>query len=262
VTRVFTVTTTDGCGNQDVDTVTYTWKIDTTPPIITCPPNVTLGCNPLTDPAHTGYATATDNCDTSIDVTYSDATTPTSCPTSYTITRTWTATDDCGNSATCSQTITVDCPCYLNCNTVWAADGAPGITRFVPAPGDWATYIVYNKEGAATSEATAIGYPLYAGQTNLAGTLFVYDDGTKLYVNYVADSGWQLNTYHLQVVDELIGFNTYRTYNRRTGFGNIIPGQFTIKWSGDMVPETDWIEVDISGMETDIYIAAHGVACS
>jgi hypothetical protein len=120
---------------------------------------------------------------------------------------------------------------------------------------------VYEK-GAATTEETAISYPLFAGQTNLAGRLFVYDDGTLLHMNYVADPEWQLNTYHIQVVDELDGFNPYRTYNRRTGFGNIIPGQFTIKWSGDMVPETGWIEVDISGMETDIYIAAHGVACS
>jgi hypothetical protein len=64
-------------------------------------------CDKLTD---AGKATATDNCDPAPVVDYSDVITSGTCPESYTITRTWTATDDCGNSVECVQTITVK-PC-------------------------------------------------------------------------------------------------------------------------------------------------------
>jgi hypothetical protein len=40
-------------------------------------------------------------------VTFTDATTPGSCANNYTVTRTFSATDACGNTATASQAITV-----------------------------------------------------------------------------------------------------------------------------------------------------------
>jgi len=41
-TRTFTVTATDGCGNtSQAKTLIYTWTVDTTPPVIVCPGNVT-----------------------------------------------------------------------------------------------------------------------------------------------------------------------------------------------------------------------------
>jgi len=106
VTRTFTVTATDGCGNTSAaQTVVYTWTVDTTAPVITCPPNAVVNStNPA--PAQTGTATATDNCDPNPVVTYSDAVAPGSCAGSYVITRTWTATDACGNSASCAQVLT------------------------------------------------------------------------------------------------------------------------------------------------------------
>ncbi|MEO6733867.1 MAG: hypothetical protein ABIN01_21765, partial [Ferruginibacter sp.] len=74
---------------------------DITPPTFTnCPADVVIECSGSSDAANTGTATATDNC--SANVTFKDATTP-GC---YTlITRTWTATDPCGNTATCVQRI-------------------------------------------------------------------------------------------------------------------------------------------------------------
>ncbi|MEW5924792.1 MAG: T9SS type A sorting domain-containing protein, partial [Candidatus Zixiibacteriota bacterium] len=62
----------------------------------------TIECNESTDPSHTGYATAVDNCDASPVLTYSDYSNK------GTITRTWTATDACGNSSQCQQTITIN----------------------------------------------------------------------------------------------------------------------------------------------------------
>ncbi|PKP36598.1 MAG: hypothetical protein CVT97_08640, partial [Bacteroidetes bacterium HGW-Bacteroidetes-14] len=48
--QTFTVTATDGCGNTDVKTVTYTWTVDTELPVIstTAVNNQDLGCNPTT----------------------------------------------------------------------------------------------------------------------------------------------------------------------------------------------------------------------
>ena len=52
--------------------------------------------------------TASDNCAGTVTVTVNDVTTPGTCANNFTVTRTWTAVDVCGNSATASQTITVN----------------------------------------------------------------------------------------------------------------------------------------------------------
>jgi uncharacterized repeat protein (TIGR01451 family) len=78
---------------------------DTRPPTITPPASVTVECDAVPAP---GTATAADSCDVSVTVTYDGETrTDGTCPNSYTLTRTWTASDDCGNSASGSQTVTV-----------------------------------------------------------------------------------------------------------------------------------------------------------
>ncbi|WP_452231893.1 hypothetical protein, partial [Lacinutrix sp. MEBiC02595] len=49
-----------------------------------------------------------DNCDTTLDATFTDVVTAGACEGSFIITRTWTLSDDCGNTATPQiQTITV-----------------------------------------------------------------------------------------------------------------------------------------------------------
>ena len=54
-----------------------------------------------------GSATATDNCDPAPAITHSDTSTPGACPQEPVITRTWTATDFCGNVSSCDQVITI-----------------------------------------------------------------------------------------------------------------------------------------------------------
>ncbi len=78
---------------------------DTTPPVLAgVPANVTVQAGALpTAPV----VTATDNADPAPVVTLTETKSAGTCPQSYTLVRTWTATDACGNHASASQTITV-----------------------------------------------------------------------------------------------------------------------------------------------------------
>ena len=66
---------------------------DNTAPVLTVPGDVAVECDAV--PA-VGTASATDNCDGDVTVTYDGETrVDGSCADSYTLTRTWTATDNC-----------------------------------------------------------------------------------------------------------------------------------------------------------------------
>lgn len=102
-----TWTAVDDCGNSST-CLQFIEVSDEAAPLITCPANVTISCSESTLPANTGTATATDNCDATPAITFSDAVAGGNCPEEMTITRTWTATDDCGNATSCIQLIVVD----------------------------------------------------------------------------------------------------------------------------------------------------------
>jgi hypothetical protein len=95
---------TDNCGNYVTGSQTIT-VVDTTAPVfagvgddakIECPESPVFS-NP----------TASDNCDADVTITFEDNDQTDDCGLGS-ITRTWTATDNCGNSATASQTITIE----------------------------------------------------------------------------------------------------------------------------------------------------------
>ncbi len=104
-TIIRTWTATDDCGNQSVATQSVT-ILDTTAPVFTSTANdITLSC---ADDLGAANGTATDNCDNDVEITFTEVTTAGACEDSYILTRTWIATDNCGNQATQVQTITVN----------------------------------------------------------------------------------------------------------------------------------------------------------
>ncbi|MEM7391510.1 MAG: HYR domain-containing protein, partial [Verrucomicrobiota bacterium] len=105
-TTVVSVVVSDFAGNTATCMVNVV-GIDTNPPAVTCPADVTVECDADTSTNATGVATATDNCDTNVAVTFSDNIVAGSVPAEFTIERTWTGLDDSGTSASCTQTIEV-----------------------------------------------------------------------------------------------------------------------------------------------------------
>jgi hypothetical protein len=132
LTRVWSAE--DGCGNVTSCTQVITID-DTTPPVITCPGDVTIDCNASIDPANTGEATATDDC-SGFTITFND-TRAGACP--EVLTRVWTAEDDCGNVTSCTQLITID-------------DTTPPV---ITCPGDVTIDCNASTDPANTGEATA-----------------------------------------------------------------------------------------------------------
>jgi len=105
ITRIFTAT--DDCGNESTDSQTITVNGDDTPPtILGVPANETVECDQI--PLAATGVTATDNCDPNVEVIVDEITQAGACGGTYTIIRTWTAIDECGNEATATQTINVE----------------------------------------------------------------------------------------------------------------------------------------------------------
>lgn len=105
-----TYTATDACGNATSQTQMIVFTDDVAP-TFTAPADVTLECGTdLSDLALTGEVMdAADVCSADITLTYEDAvsTSEGSCFNDNIITRTWTATDGCGNASTDVQVITL-----------------------------------------------------------------------------------------------------------------------------------------------------------
>ncbi|MBK9015412.1 MAG: hypothetical protein IPM82_15875 [Saprospiraceae bacterium] len=95
-------TATDACGNVDSLFFTVIISDQLAPTIAGVPADATVECGQVPPVPN---VTATDNCDPAPVLTFAETTAGTGCD--LTITRTWTATDDCGNVSTAVQIVTV-----------------------------------------------------------------------------------------------------------------------------------------------------------
>ena len=101
VMRMITWTAIDNCGNTTSASRIFTSADIINPTLTGVPQNATLECG---QPVPDALVSATDNCDASPMVSMSANTIPSSC--GYSLIRTWTATDECGNTSSASQTTT------------------------------------------------------------------------------------------------------------------------------------------------------------
>ncbi|WP_346854518.1 gliding motility-associated C-terminal domain-containing protein [uncultured Draconibacterium sp.] len=97
-------TATDECGKSVSDTAVFTVQ-DTTPPELeAAPADTTVDCDDVPEMA---TLTAEDNCGTALVTPSADTTFSELCASSYMITRTWVAEDECGNTTEHTQLVTV-----------------------------------------------------------------------------------------------------------------------------------------------------------
>jgi len=108
-------------------------------PVFNCPPNTIVNCNTSLAPAITGFATLTGACSgVTPSITYSDVVNGIM-PCDASIIRTWSVTDECGQTHTCVQTILVqdNVPPTINCPQDLTVNTNPGqcyYTGSVPQP--------------------------------------------------------------------------------------------------------------------------------
>ncbi len=120
-----TYTATDACGNMS-EFIQILDLFDDVAPEVTCAPDMTIECDEempaMTEPIYS------DNCgevELSLEITNDEE----DCL--IIVTRTWTATDECGNASTCSQVITIE----DTTAPVWDF-GCEGTFEFEQCPGD------------------------------------------------------------------------------------------------------------------------------
>jgi len=105
-TIIRTWTIVDTCTSEEIECLQNIISSDDESPIITCPAAIEATCIQSIDPSITGIPVVEDDCFTTL--IYADEVTEGDCITVFNyVGRTWTAIDNSGNSATCTQSITI-----------------------------------------------------------------------------------------------------------------------------------------------------------
>jgi hypothetical protein len=189
VTRTWTAT--DACGNTSEASQTIAVEDNTGPVISALPAPSIIEC-----PASPSFTTptSTDACGSST-LTFADVSTPGSCVNEYSVTRTWTATDACGNTSSASQTITVedntapvvnDCPSNMTINS----------NSFDPSS---CTQVVSWTEPTALDNCS--GALTYSTRSHAPGSSFPVGSTTVTYTFTDACSNTSTCTFTVTVVD-------------------------------------------------------------
>ncbi|WP_163717043.1 T9SS type A sorting domain-containing protein [Mangrovibacterium lignilyticum] len=240
-TLTYTWTATDCAGNSSTCSKLVT-VYDTTPPVITCPADVYAVCEDIVD---TGEATATDNCDPNPDIGYTDVTVTDMY--GWTTTRTWTATDCAGNSASCEQIISYTC--HPTCNTAYARSD------------DNACFYDYGFSNWGWSNSLAEGddeyWPIYAGNPDCApitdpiGSAHVTYSGSTVTVVYMLDAPYYLEQVHVDVGCDM--------FPMKNGSYTVSPGQYNFGDGNlDMATMYTVQFTDVSG---PVWVIVHAVSC-
>jgi hypothetical protein len=272
ITRTWS--STDTCGNSS-SCVQMIHVSDTHAPLITCPADVMVDCSAPTDPGHTGSATATDDCSGVASITHADAVANGNCAGSRVISRTWTATDNCGNSSSCVQTIsvsdmtppTIHCPAAVTANgsgaccvsmnlgTATASDDCSGVTITNDAPSQFCvgnTTVTWTATDGCGNSSTCTQGVKVLGQ--ICATKFydanangVQDDGE------VGVAGW------LITVSGAASFSGTTDSHGRVCF-DVPVGAYTV--SEASASETNWVHTTATSCPVTIDSTHCSSSCS
>jgi hypothetical protein len=247
-TRLYTFTVTDDCGNVATQTVTVSRMYDVTPPVIIAPADYIICMEPL---PLTLNATWTDNCSaggslTATGVLFSQ----TECTTTYAYT--FTATDDCGNTATKTVYVTRETEVYENCETMFARYDVNSRCFLEDGFNRWG----WTNKFSPRAEPYTL--TLYAGAANCdvskgaeVGNVIVTYFGGNLKVEYVMYDGYTMSEAHVYVGCE--------PYPKIRESQTVAPGQYT--FNEGSLGNLSGMTVNFTNVTGDIYIIVHGVSC-
>ncbi len=247
ITRTWNIS--DACGNPAVTRTQIITVKDEIAPEITCLPNKSTSC-----PSVPVFDTPVieDNCDPAPALVFADGDRVPLAYGRYSVTRTWRATDNCGNSSTCSQTITVE-PC---CNTAYAFRAGSSTCFLDKGFSSWGWTIQINSVGNYT-------IPLYGGAggcdiskgQHIGNILVVVTKSGRTFlvtVTYNIFQGYGMNEANLYV-----GTDMFPLVKK---IPTVSPGQYT-KYSGALNMAITW-STSVPVSKTPFYLIAHAVVCS
>ena len=235
--------------------------VDTTPPAIRCPADDTI-CN-VDFPVQLG-ATWTDNC--------SEGGTIYATPTNIRLREdgcaeladyVFNVTDDCGNPATETCTITREFDKYENCETMFGRY-APNNECFITDDRvDFSRWGWTNQISPQDAGAEPYVFNLYAGAAHcdyenkgseVGAALVSYIDG-EIYITYNLTGNYVMNQAHIYV-----GCDPYPTKGGKKGGYTVAPGQYNYNpGTGlDYVQNFTVGPIDATG---DVHVIVHGVVC-
>lgn len=257
-----TWTATDACGNESLP-VSQTFTLDVVSPVISLngPAYQSIACDAVLTFA---VPTATDNYDTNPTITavVPDVIDNTTIPNTIITTRTWVATDKCGNTSTVSQTIERNCSPVTpppgdfpaGAGTAWAYldnDASIPFNSLSPKIGNnwgWTNLV----KGGTTS----MRYTLYvgAGQNIITkgiavGIVDVTVNGGTINFKYTVSSLCNISGIHVWVGKTYLPMNKQKSYISA-------PGQLGYN-SGLITGNTASFSIPFTAGTSDFYIAAH-----
>ena len=172
---------TDACGNSVTNSQAVT-VVDTTPPVLTCATNKTVQCG-------TAWIfdapTASDACSTNVTISIFNTVTNGICP--LLITRTWSAADACGNSNTCSQTVTVVDTICVACET-WTPHETNRVWTAVASSADGSRLVATVHNGLVYTSGNA-GLTWTPQNSGNLGWVCVASDSTGQHLVAAANPG-------------------------------------------------------------------------
>jgi len=212
ITRTYRAT--DVCGNFAECTQIITVN-DVTPPTLTCPAPITVSCaGAVPAPNIASVTGVSDNCGGVVTVTFiSDVISNQTCANRYTITRTYRATDVCGNFAQCTQIITVNdvtapvITCPANITVTTPVGSCSAVVNFTPTATD-------NCGGAVTivsSPASGSAFPI--GTTTVTSTATDACGNTSTCTFTVTVNDGQLPVITTQPANRTVCAGTNATFN-------------------------------------------------